>query len=131
MPLAAGDPLRSSTLAAALAVMVGLICVTGGLARLGFLADLLQTRPRRVHGGCRRHHDGQPAQQDRWRARRGRCVCPRSGPGRATSTRSTGLPCCARPCLPALLFPLQWLVPLALGPLFVVVLGAVVVTVFS
>ena len=33
--------------------------------------------------------------------------------------------------MPALLFPLQWLVPLALGPLFVVVLGAVVVTVFS
>jgi len=41
MPLAAGDPVRYATLAAALAVMVGLICVMGGLARLGFLADLL------------------------------------------------------------------------------------------
>ena len=41
MPLAAGDPARYATLAAALAVMVGLICVAGGLARLGFLADLL------------------------------------------------------------------------------------------
>src|SRR5664279_2833388 len=57
----------------------------------------------------------------------GAVFCPRSGPGRATSTRSTGPPCCARPCLLAL----QWLVPLALGPLVVVVLGAVVVTVFS
>ncbi|MGW1344480.1 SulP family inorganic anion transporter [Kribbella sp. NPDC002412] len=40
-PLAAGDPARYATLAAVLALLVGVICVIGWLARLGFLADLL------------------------------------------------------------------------------------------
>ena len=43
-PLAIGDPVRYAALAAALAVLVGLICVVAGLCRLGFLADLL-SRP--------------------------------------------------------------------------------------
>jgi sulfate permease, SulP family len=43
-PLAAGDPARHATLAAALAVLVGVICVAGRVVRLGFLADLL-SRP--------------------------------------------------------------------------------------
>jgi sulfate permease, SulP family len=43
-PLAAGDPGRYATLAAALAVMVGLVCLAAWLARLGFLADAL-SRP--------------------------------------------------------------------------------------
>lgn len=40
-PLAAGDPGRYATLAAALAVMVGLLCLVAFAARLGFVADLL------------------------------------------------------------------------------------------
>lgn len=43
-PLAAGDPHRYAALAAALAVLVGGICLLGRTARLGFLADLL-SRP--------------------------------------------------------------------------------------
>jgi high affinity sulfate transporter 1 len=43
-PLAAGDAGRYAALAAALALLVGVICLVGGLVRLGFLADLL-SRP--------------------------------------------------------------------------------------
>jgi sulfate permease, SulP family len=43
-PLAAGDPIRYATLAAALALVVGALCLLGAAARLGFLADLL-SRP--------------------------------------------------------------------------------------
>ncbi len=43
-PLAAADPARYAALAAALAVLVGSICLLGRVARLGFLADLL-SRP--------------------------------------------------------------------------------------
>lgn len=40
-PLAAGDPVRFAALAAALALIVGVICLIGWLARVGFIADLL------------------------------------------------------------------------------------------
>jgi high affinity sulfate transporter 1 len=40
-PLAVGDPARYAALAAALALIVGGLCLLGWLARLGFLADLL------------------------------------------------------------------------------------------
>jgi high affinity sulfate transporter 1 len=43
-PLAAGDPARYALLAAAAALLVGVICFIAGLVRLGFLADLL-SRP--------------------------------------------------------------------------------------
>ncbi|MEV6174094.1 sulfate permease [Streptomyces sp. NPDC051954] len=43
-PLAAGDPGRYATLAAALTVTVGLLCLVARAVRLGFLADLL-SRP--------------------------------------------------------------------------------------
>ena len=43
-PLAAGDPARYAGLAAALAVVVGLLCLLAFAARLGFVADLL-SRP--------------------------------------------------------------------------------------
>lgn len=43
-PLAIGDPARYAALAAALAVLVGVICLVAGLCRLGFLAELL-SRP--------------------------------------------------------------------------------------
>src|SRR5438034_1291231 len=41
LPLAAGNSGRYAALAAALAIMVGGLCLLGGLARLGILADLL------------------------------------------------------------------------------------------
>ena len=47
IPLAGGDDGRSVALAAALALMVGAICVGAAAARLGFLTDLL-SRPVRV-----------------------------------------------------------------------------------
>jgi sulfate permease, SulP family len=40
-PFAAGDPVRYAALAATLALLVGAICVAGGILRLGFLGDLL------------------------------------------------------------------------------------------
>ncbi|MBK6014861.1 sulfate permease [Streptomyces sp. MBT53] len=43
-PLAAGDPSRYATLAAALAATVGLLCLAAWAVRLGFVADLL-SRP--------------------------------------------------------------------------------------
>ena len=47
VPLAAGDPTRAMALAAALAIMAGVMCLAGALARLGFVTDLL-SRPIRV-----------------------------------------------------------------------------------
>jgi high affinity sulfate transporter 1 len=47
VPLAAGDPARAVALGAALAAMVGILCLAAALARLGFLTDLL-SRPVRV-----------------------------------------------------------------------------------
>ena len=47
LPLSAGDPDRAIALASALAIMVGALCIAAGLARLGFLTDLL-SRPVRV-----------------------------------------------------------------------------------
>ena len=43
-PLAAGDPARYAAFAAGLALLVGLVCLLGGLLRAGALADLL-SRP--------------------------------------------------------------------------------------
>jgi high affinity sulfate transporter 1 len=43
VPLAAGDPTGSAALASGLAVLVGLIVVTAGLIRFGFVTDLLAT----------------------------------------------------------------------------------------
>lgn len=43
-PLAAGDPVRYAAMAAVLALVVGVCCVAGAMARLGVLADLL-SRP--------------------------------------------------------------------------------------
>ncbi len=48
VPLAAGDDARAVTLSALLAVIVGLIIVAAGIARLGFLTDLLSAPVR--HG---------------------------------------------------------------------------------
>jgi high affinity sulfate transporter 1 len=47
LPLAAGDMGRAIALAGMLALMVGIICVGAGVAKLGFVADLL-SKPVRV-----------------------------------------------------------------------------------
>jgi len=41
LPLSAGDPDRAVTLAAAMAVVAGFVCILGGLFRLGFVTELL------------------------------------------------------------------------------------------
>ncbi|HYN48110.1 MAG TPA: SulP family inorganic anion transporter [Candidatus Nanopelagicales bacterium] len=47
VPLAGGDPARAIALAAALAIMAGILCLGAAVARLGFVTDLL-SRPIRV-----------------------------------------------------------------------------------
>jgi high affinity sulfate transporter 1 len=41
LPLSGGDPHRAIALAAAMAVVSGVVCIAGGLARLGFITELL------------------------------------------------------------------------------------------
>jgi high affinity sulfate transporter 1 len=41
LPLSAGDPLRAVTLASAMAVVAGGVCILAGIARLGFITELL------------------------------------------------------------------------------------------
>jgi high affinity sulfate transporter 1 len=41
LPLSAGDPQRAVAIAGALAVVSGLVCIGAGLARLGFITELL------------------------------------------------------------------------------------------
>jgi high affinity sulfate transporter 1 len=41
LPLSAGDPARAVALAGAMAVVSGIICIVAGLARLGFVTELL------------------------------------------------------------------------------------------
>lgn len=41
LPLSAGNPLRAITLASAMALVCGLVCVGAGLLRLGFITELL------------------------------------------------------------------------------------------
>src|SRR5688572_32910927 len=41
LPLSAGDPQRAVALAGAMAVVSGVVCIAAGLARLGFITELL------------------------------------------------------------------------------------------
>ncbi|MFK8328691.1 SulP family inorganic anion transporter [Pseudomonas sp. BJa5] len=41
LPLSGGDPLRAITLASAMALVSGLVCIGAGLLRLGFITELL------------------------------------------------------------------------------------------
>jgi high affinity sulfate transporter 1 len=41
LPLSGGDPLRAGTLAAAMALVAGTVCIVAGLCRLGFVTELL------------------------------------------------------------------------------------------
>ena len=43
VPLAAGDPVRAATLAAMMAIVAGMVCILAGIARLGFVTELLST----------------------------------------------------------------------------------------
>src|SRR5215469_9343130 len=41
VPLAGGDPLRAVTLAGMMAIVSGTVCILAGIARLGFVTELL------------------------------------------------------------------------------------------
>jgi high affinity sulfate transporter 1 len=41
VPLSGGDPLRAATLAAMMAIVSGMVCILAGIARLGFVTELL------------------------------------------------------------------------------------------
>lgn len=41
LPLSGGDPMRAITLASAMALVSGLVCIAAGLLRLGFITELL------------------------------------------------------------------------------------------
>src|ERR1700740_2885111 len=41
LPLSGGDPLRAATLAAMMAIVSGTVCILAGVARLGFVTELL------------------------------------------------------------------------------------------
>jgi high affinity sulfate transporter 1 len=47
LPIAAGDPQRAIALASMLGIITGILCIAAGLARFGFLTDLL-SKPVRV-----------------------------------------------------------------------------------
>ena len=124
-PLAAGNPGRYAELAAALAVLVGLLAVVGWLLRLGFVADLLSAaHPGRLPGRHRRHHDRRAARQGHRRARHRRHAARpssrRSSPARHDPTGDTVL-------LAALtltfLFVVAWRWPRLPGPLLAVLLA--------
>ena len=44
VPLSGGDPLRAVTLASMMAIVSGAICILAGIARLGFVTELLLSR---------------------------------------------------------------------------------------
>src|SRR5262245_36839907 len=41
LPLSGGDPLRAATLAGMMAIVSGMVCILAGIARLGFVTELL------------------------------------------------------------------------------------------
>ena len=74
-PLAAGDPARYAALAAALALIVGGLCLLAWAGPAGFpRRPAVQAGAGRLHGGHRGDHDRQPAGEAHRRAGRGRCV---------------------------------------------------------
>jgi MFS superfamily sulfate permease-like transporter len=52
LPLAGADPSRAGALAAALAVLSGLLCIAAGLSRFGYLTDLLSLPVRYGYLNC-------------------------------------------------------------------------------
>ena len=50
LPLSGGDPMRAIALAGMMAIVSGTVCILAGLARLGFVTELLvQADPLRIH----------------------------------------------------------------------------------
>lgn len=131
-PLVAHDPRRYASLAAALAVLVGLICLIGRLARLGFLADLL-SRPVLVGymAGVAVSMIVSQLEKVTGVPVDGTGVLPEalSFAGRLGSVHWPTLALAAG--LLALLYLLRWRLPRVPGPLIVVIVGAVVVGLFS
>src|SRR5690242_19037810 len=41
LPLSAGDPMRAITIASAMAIVSGLVCIAAGFSKLGFVTELL------------------------------------------------------------------------------------------
>ncbi len=131
-PLAGADPARYAALAAALALVVGAICLVGRLARLGFLADLL-SRPVLVGymAGVAvimivsqlEKITGVPVDGDGFVPEITSFVGNLGAVHWPTVALAAGLL--------ALLYLLRWWLPRAPGPLIVVIIGAVLVSVLS
>ena len=131
-PLASADPARYASLAAALAIVVGVICLAGRLARLGFLADLL-SRPVLVGYMAGVAVSMIVSQLEKVTG------IPVDGNGLVSEISSFARnlddvhwPTVALSAgLLGLLYLLQWRFPRTPGPLVVVIVGAVLVSVFS
>jgi high affinity sulfate transporter 1 len=131
-PLAAGDPGRYAALSAALALLVGGVCLLGRLGRLGFLADLL-SRPVLIGylagialimiGGQLGRVFGTPVEADTFFGQLGalaRHLDAIHGPTLVLSASVL-----------AFLALLGWFVPRAPGPLLAVLLAAGAAALFS
>lgn len=131
-PLAGGDPARYATLAASLAVVVGVLCVACAIARLGFIADLF-SRPILVGymagialimiGGQLAKVTGVPVTGEGFLAQLASFFSNLSRYD--LPTLLLGL------ALLALLFGLQWRWPRVPGPLVVALLATALVSFFS
>ena len=128
-PLAAGDPARFAVLAAALAVVVGVLCLVARLARLGLpRRPAVQARPRRVHGGDRGPHDREPAREGhRCAGGRGQRPGRDRRPSSVDWTSWTRPPRCSPPVSSVLLLIVQWRFPRAPAPLIGIVVASVAV----
>ncbi len=131
-PLAGGDPVRYAELAAALAIVVGLLCIISWVARLGFIADLF-SRPILVGymagialimiAGQLDKVTGVPVDGDG--------VVQEIASFITNITRFDLPTLIFGTSLLVLLFVIQWKLPKVPGALFVVLLATVLVQVFS
>ncbi len=131
-PLAAGDPGRYATLAAALAVTVGLLCLAAWAVRLGFVADLL-SRPVLIGylAGVALIMIVDQLPKLTGVSTTGSAFFPNSGPSCGTCTNSTRPPCCSPAVTLAFLFTVARLSRMVPGPLLAVVLGTAAVAVLD
>lgn len=131
-PLAGGDPVRYAELAAALALVVGILCIISWIARLGFIADLF-SRPILVGymagialimiAGQLDKVTGVPVDGDGF---------VQEITSFATNITQFDLPTLIfGTFLLVLLFVIQWKLPKVPGALFVVLLATAMVHIFS
>jgi MFS superfamily sulfate permease-like transporter len=79
LPLAHGDPMRAVTLAAAMAVVSGVVCIAAGPARLGFVTEAaVEAHPLRRQ---ERHRDRHRDRRDRIPLGRLAALLGRAGTG--------------------------------------------------